>query len=129
MPKTRQDHKSLLKNLIDHFESNGLEIQYANYDGYEKPFVINRHAPDVIAFDRQNQLGYIGEVKMCNELTEDRTKEQFEDFSKKLMRTGKSERTKLPFFIAVPNECTSKLPQTLKEIGLADRDNIKVMGF
>lgn len=129
MPKSRQDHKSLLKNLIEHFTSCGLEIQYANYDGYDKPFVINRHAPDVIAFDRNAQLGYIGEAKMCSELTDERTKEQFEDFSKKLMRSGKSERAKLPFFIAVPHECTSKIPQTLKNIGLDERDNIKIIGF
>lgn len=120
---------SLLKNLIDHFTYNGLEIQYANYAGYEKPFMINRHAPDVIAFDSKKQLAYIGEAKMCVELTEPTTKEQFNDFSNKLMRSGKSEHTKLPFFIAVPNECVSKIPQTLRDCGLDRRENISVVGF
>ncbi|CAE6497471.1 MAG: hypothetical protein QXE84_07010 [Candidatus Nitrosotenuis sp.] len=129
MPKSRQDHKSLVKSLIDHFTSNGLEIQYANYDGYEKPFVINRHAPDIIAFDRQNQLGYIGEVKTCSELVEQTTREQFEDFSNKLMKSGKSERVKLPLFIAVPHECESKIPQTLRDYKLDSRKNIHVIGF
>lgn len=129
MSKRRQDHKSLIKNLIDHFSSLGLEIQYANYDGYQKPFTINRYAPDIIAFDRTKQLGYIGEAKMCTELVEERTKEQFEDFSKKLMRAGNSERAKLPFFIAVPYECNSKMTQVLKEMHLDSRDNIHVMDF
>lgn len=129
VPKSRQDHKSLVKKLIDHFVSNGLEIQYANYDGYEKPFVITRHAPDVIAFDRAKQLGYIGEAEMCNEITEQLTKEKFEDFSKKLMRGGKSERARLPFFIAVPHECNSRIPQTLRDLGINERDNIHVLSF
>jgi hypothetical protein len=129
LTKNRQDHKSLIKHLIDHFLSLGLEVQYANYEGYQKPFVINRYAPDIIALDRAKQLGYIGEAKMCTEIVEQRTKEQFDDFSKKLMKTGNSERTKLPFFIAVPHECNSKVIQTLKELHLDSRDNIHVMGF
>lgn len=129
MAKNRHDHKSLIKNLIDHFSSLGLEIQYANYKGYKKPFVINRHTPDVIAFDREKQLGYIGKAKVCTEVTEQRTKEQIEDFSKKLMRSGNSERVRLPFYIAVPHECNSKMIQTLKELHLDSRDNIHVMDF
>jgi len=129
VPKLRQDHKSLVKKLIDHFVSSGLEIQYANYTGYEKPFVITRHAPDVIAFDRTKQLGYIGEAEMCNEITEQLTKEKFEDFSKKLMRKGKSEHTRLPFFIASPHECNSRIPQILRDLGINERDNIHVLSF
>lgn len=91
--------------------------------------MINRHAPDVIAFDREKQLAYIGEAKMCAELVEPTTKEQFDDFSNKLMRTGKSEHAKLPFFIAVPHECSSKIPQTLKDCGLDKRPNISVVSF
>ena len=129
LSKSRQDHKSLIKHLIDHFTSIGLEIQYANYDKYQKPFVINRHPPDVIAFDRAKHLGYIGEAKVCTELEEQRTKEQLEDFSNKLMRSGSSERVKLPLFIAVPHECNVKLTQTLKALHLDSKDNIHVMDF
>jgi len=129
LSKKRQDHNSLIKNLIEHFSSLGLEIQYANYQGYQKPFVINRHAPDIIAFDRAKQLGYIGEAKVCTELVEQRTREQVEDFSKKLMRSGNSERAKLPLFIAVPYECNSKMIQVLKEMHLDGKDNIHVMDF
>jgi hypothetical protein len=129
LTKGRQDHKTLIKSLIDHFSSLGLEIQYANYDGYQKPFVISRHAPDVIAFDRAKHLGYIGEAKMCTELEESRTKEQFDDFSKKLMRSGTSEKARLPFYIAVPHECNSKATQTLKEMHLDSRDNIHILDF
>ncbi len=129
MPKSRQDHKSLVKNLIDHFASKGLEIQYANFENYDKPFVIKRHAPDVIAVDKQSRLAYLGEAKMCSELTNEITKQQFEDFSKTLMRTGKSEGVRLPFFIAVPNECATKITQTFRDFEIPLRENVHVLGF
>lgn len=129
MPKNREDHKSLVKHLIDHFTSLGLEIQYANYDKYEKPFVISRHSPDVIAFDRAKHLGYIGEAKVCTELEEERTKEQLSDFSSKLMKSGTSERVSLPLYIAVPHDCNSKMMQTLKTLHLDSKENIHLMDF
>ncbi|MFY9300545.1 MAG: hypothetical protein WAO91_05090 [Candidatus Nitrosotenuis sp.] len=129
MSKEHQDQKSLIKHLIDHFLSLGLEVQYADYEGYQKPFIINRHAPDIIAFDRKKQLGYIGKAKTRAELVEKTTKEQLSDFSKRLMKTGNSERARLPFFIAVPHDCNSKITQTLKELHLDSRDNIHIIGF
>lgn len=129
MSKSRQDHKSLIKHLIDHFTSLGLEVQYANYDKYQKPFPISRHAPDVIAYDRTKKIGYIGEAKVCTEIVEQRTKEQLEDYSKKVMKTGDSETTKMPFFIAIPHDCNLKMTQTLKEMHLDTRDNIHIMDF
>lgn len=125
----KQDHPSLIKGLIDHFVSSGLTIQYANYTGFDKPFVITRHAPDVIAVNPQNQLGYIGKVKLCNELGEQSTREQFTDFSKMLMKSGKSQGAKLPFFICVPQECHSKIRQTYHEFNIDWRENIQVLGI
>ena len=66
---------------------------------------------------------------MCTELGESSTKEQFDDFSKKLMRSGNSEKAKLPFYIAVPHECNSKTTQTLKEMQIDSRDNIHILDF
>lgn len=128
MPR-KQDHQSLIKGLIDHFISDGLQIQYANYEGYDKPFVITRHAPDVIAVNPKNKLGYIGKVKLCSELGEEATKEQFTDFSKMLMKSGESQGKRLPFFIAVPQECQTKIRQTYRDMDISWRENIQVLGF
>lgn len=125
----KQSHPSLIKGMIDHFVSGGLQIQYANYEGFDKPFLITRHAPDVIAVNPQNQLGYIGKVKLCSELGEQSTKEQFTDFSKMLMKSGKSQGLKIPFFIGVPQECHSKIRQTYSNFDIAWRENIQVLGF
>ncbi len=128
MPR-KQDHPSLIKGLIDHFVSGGLSIQYAKYEGFEKPFVITRHAPDVIAVNPKNQLGYIGKVKLCNELGERSTMEQFTDFAKIPMKSGRSQGAMMPFFICVPQECHSKIRQTYHDFNIAWSENIQVIGF
>ncbi len=125
----KQSHPSLIKGMIDHFVSAGLQIQYANYEGFGKPLVITRHAPDVIAVNPQNQLRYIGKVKLCSELGEESTREQFTDFSKMLMRGGKSQGLKIPFFICVPQECHSKIRHTYHNFNIPWSENIQVLGF
>jgi hypothetical protein len=129
LTKSHIDHESLVKHLIDHFTSLGLEIQYANYAKYQKPFTISRHSPDVIAMDRAKHLGYIGEAKTCVELDEQKTKEQLQDFSNKLMRSGASERIRLPLFVAVPHECSMKMAHTLRDLHLDSKENIHIMDF
>jgi len=129
LAKARQDHTSLIKRLIDHFTENGLEIRYANYDSYGKPYVIKRHAPDIIAYHKASGLAYIGEAKMCSELTAEITRQQFEDFSKTMMKSGKSGSAHLPFFIAVPNECSTKIVQTFRDFEIPLRENVHIMGF
>jgi hypothetical protein len=129
LAKARQDHASLIKRLIDHFTESGLEIQYANYENYGRPYVIKRHAPDVIAYNKANGLAYIGEAKMCGELTAEITRQQFEDFSKTVMKSGKSGAAHLPFFIAVPNECSTKITQTFRDFEIPLKENVHILGF
>ena len=127
--KGRQDHESLVKGLIDHFVGKGFEIPYANYPGYKKPFMINRHSPDVLAYDRKNNLFYIGEAKVCNELTDSLTREEFEDFPKSIMTQGKLSGTNMPFVICVPNECKTKIQETYRQFEIPWRDNIQVLSY
>ena len=127
--KGRQDHNSLVKGLIEFFEESGFQVQYARYEGYSKPFSIKRHAPDVIAMNKEKGLAIIGEAKMCSELEDQITKEQFEDYGIMLMKGGKSEKTRLPFFIAVPQECESKIPESFRQFEIPWQSNIIVKGF
>ena len=129
MVKGRQDHNSLVKGLIDYFQESGLQVQYAKYEGFSKPFSIKRHSPDVIAMNKEKGLAYIGEAKMCSELGDQITKEQFEDFGKMLMKGGKSEKMRLPFFIAVPSECESKISESFRQFEIPWQQNITVVGF
>ena len=127
--KQRQSHDSLIKRLIDYFQTKGLEISLANYEGYTKPFVIKRHSPDVMAVNRSNGLIHIGIVKLCSSLNDQTTKEEFEDFSKRLMKSSETEKIRVPFYIAVPNECQSKVKEIFRQFEIPWKDNIRVLGF
>ncbi len=117
----------LVQSLIEHFKKNGLEVKFANLSGYQSPQVIKRHSPDVLARDDNEGLAYIGLAKSCDELEESLTIEQFEDFAKRLMKSGKSEKARVPFVIAVPSECKDKVKEVFEKHSLPWRDNISVI--
>ena len=126
--KERQSHDSLIKELIGHFLEKNLEIRLANYQGYKKPIVIKRHPPDILAVDSSG-LVHIGIVKMCSSLGDQITKEQFEDYSKRLMKNSDSQKISVPLFIGVPNDCQSKVKEMFRQFEIPWKENIQVIGF
>jgi hypothetical protein len=123
------EHKKLVKGIIDHFESKGLKIISAAYDGFEKCEIIGNHEPDVIAKKSNEENYYIGEAKTCENLTTDRTMEQFEDFGNTvILKEGKT-RINIPFCIAVPKKCIDDLTSFLTEMGLGMNENIETIGI
>jgi len=125
----KHSHDSLVKGLIDYFQKMGLEIRFANYKGYSKPIVIKRHAPDVLAIDKEAGLAYIGEAKLCSELYDQITKEQFEDYPKRIIKNGRSAGKLMQFYIGVPQECHTKIKDIFKESEIPWKDNIQVLGL
>jgi len=123
------EHKKLVKGIIDHFESKGLKIISASYDGFEKCEMIGNHEPDVIAKKSNEDKYCIGEAKTCENLTTDRTREQFEDFGNAVILKEGVTRTYLPFCIAVPKKCIDDLKSYLTEMGLGMNENIETIGI
>ena len=124
-----EEHKKLVKGIIDHFESKGLKFISASYEGFEKCEVIGNHEPDVIAQKGNEESYFIGEAKTCEKLVNDRTREQFEDFGNTVILQEGSTRTYLPFCIAVPKQCIDDLKSYLQEIGLGMNENIETLGL
>ena len=127
--KQRQSHDSLIKGLIDYFQNKGLEIARANFQGYKKPSIIKRHSPDVMARDPSSGLVYIGLVKLCTSLENQITHEQFQDFSKRLMKTSNAEKVRVPLVIAVPNTCQTKVRDVFRQLEIPWKENIQVIGI
>ncbi len=127
--KERQSNDSLISGLIDYLQNKGLEISLANFQGYKKPFVIKRHSPDVMARDPSSGLVYIGLVKLCISLGDQITKEEFQDFSKRLMKSSNAEKVRVPFIIAVPNDCQTKVREIFRQLEIPWNENINVIGL
>ena len=127
--KQRQSHDSLIKGLIAYLESKGLEVSLANFQGYKKPFIIKRHSPDVMARDPSTGLIYIGLAKLCTSFEDQITKEELQDFSKRLMKSSDTEKVRVPFVIAVPTDCQSKVRDVFRELEIPWKENIHVVGI
>lgn len=127
--QTSEEHNFLIKRLIDQFLKKGLKVSLANYVNYDKPMKIKRHSPDVLAINRKNGLVYIGLTKTCNELSDNITKEQFTDFSRRLSKTQTSEKIRIPFYICVPESCKSRIKESFEEFEIPWNENIVVIGL
>lgn len=101
----------------------------ASYNGFEKCEVIGNHEPDVIAQKSNEDDYYIGEAKICENLTTERTREQFEDFGNTVILKEGATRIYLPFCIAVPKKCIDELKSYLTEIGLGMNENIETLAL
>ncbi|HXV65852.1 MAG TPA: hypothetical protein VD731_01315 [Nitrosopumilaceae archaeon] len=123
------EHKKLVKGIIDYFESKGLQIISASYEGYEKCETIGNHEPDVIAKKPDEEFYHIGEAKTCTFLSSERTREQFEDFGNVVMLKMGSTRTYLPFCIAVPKKCINDLKKYIMDYGLSMNENIETLAL
>ena len=127
--KQRQSHDSLICGLIDYFQKKGIEVVLAKFQGYKKPFLIKRHAPDVMARNPTTGLIYIGVVKLCTSLEDQITQEEFQDFSKRLMKNSGTEKVRVPLVIAVPHDCQSKVKEVFKRLKIPWNDNICIVGL
>ena len=95
----------MVKWIIDYFESKGLKIISAAYDGFEKCETIGNHEPDVIA------------------------QKPDEDFGNTIMLKTGVTRTYLPFCIAVPKKCIDDLKKYILDFGLSMNENIETLAL
>lgn len=119
-----EEHQRLLKGLIDALVKKGLRILQAAYPGYEPSGKVENHIPDIWARDDNEDLLVFGEAKTCDDLTSDRSKSQFREFSNRQMSGGKSSAKAVPFHIIVPASCQAELVAVLRSLGLNGKPNI-----
>ena len=121
-----EEHQELVKALIKALKGEGFTITHAANMSpqYPEPPKVGRHEPDIRAINDQELVAY-GEAKRCEDLGNERTKEQFEDFSNRVMTSGKSKGKNVPFHIIVPKQCEDDLWTVLKDLGLSTKSNIK----
>ncbi len=124
-----EEHQRLVRGLIDYLDSKGYKIVSADYGNFEKCEKIGSHEPDVIAYHMDNDTYTIGEAKTCEDLDSEKTREQFEDFANAVINKIGSERSLIPFCIAVPKICVKELEKKIKDYGLSLNGNIQPIGF
>lgn len=117
----------LVESLIDHFKKSNLDVKFANFSGFSSPQKIKEFTPDVLAFDPKQSLVHIGLVKNREQLEETETIDQFKEFSRRMMKTGTSEKAQVPFHIAVPKECENMVKEVFEKAAIPWKESIHVL--
>lgn len=108
-------HQKLVAALIEYFRTKlGYTILSASHNGYVDPDQHGRHEPDIVAKDSKGVL-HLAEAKVGDDIFSDTAKEQFLDFSSRVM-TGTN--TPVPFHIVVYKEDEPVLINRLNQLGL-----------
>ena len=122
------EHKRLVKFLIAYMKKKGFGITCASYTGFDQCPKTKGYIPDVKG-KNEEELNAYGEAKTCDDLDNERTKEQFKVFSNRVMTSGKSKGKVVPFYIAITKDCEKELEKTLKELELDKKPNIHRVSF
>lgn len=118
------EHKRLVESLIAYMKKEGFGITCAANPMYKQCDEIEGRIPDVGGKNTDELIAF-GEAKTCDDLDNERTKEQFKVFSSRQMSGGRSKGKTVPFYIAIPRECENELKTTLHDLGLDAKENIR----
>jgi len=116
--------KMLIKELIDFFQSKGLRIKCADYEGYNECKRIKEFVPDIIARDTETEISYIGEAKTCDDVDSQESRARYQNFSDLLMTSGLSKGKPVPLYVITPEKCISSLIRIMQELGLSGKEHI-----
>jgi len=118
---TNNEHQNLVDALVKAFIGEGYIIENADSGDYQRPPTIERHEPDIIAKSSSSGLIIIGEAKTREDLNGEISKEQFIDFSSRIMASGLLKGQAVPFHIVVKKEAAEDLRIVLASLGLSNK--------
>lgn len=126
MKNPSPEHQKLVKAAIDYFISEGFSILSADYEGFSEPNKHGRHAPDIVMKDKEGIL-HILEAKIEGDLSSETTKQQFQDFSNRIMKAS-SDHPKQPvsFHIIIYRRNASQLVKVLNSLNLDQLINKRI---
>lgn len=114
------EHKNLVDILVKALINGGYIIERADSENYSRAPKIGRHEPDIVA-KTTNGLIMIGEAKTKDDLNSETSKEQFIDFSNRVMATGLLKGKAVPFHIIVKKDAVEELRNILIYLGLGNK--------
>lgn len=115
-----QEHQNLVDALVKAFIAEGFNIETADSGSYNRPSAIGRHESDIVA-KAGNGLIIIGEAKTADDFYSETSKEQFIDFSSRVMSSGILQGQPVPFHIIVKKDAAADLRSVLQSLGLGNK--------
>ena len=117
------ENNDLVKNLIEEFQASGLEVTSANYGGFKKPQAIKDQRPDVVAWDSDKQLYYLGLVADPEKIDPENMDSKLKILSNLVMDAGSTQNARIPFYLGIPKGNLDDVAKILDENDIP-RDNV-----
>lgn len=114
----------MIKNMIQEFQKNGLEVLYAKCDGFPNPSEIQNVSPDVVGWDQFKEIYHLGIVADSTTISSDSMYDKIEILTSMMMKTGESEGKRLPFYLGVPKQASIDMEKKLKSTPQSVQENI-----
>ena len=119
------ENKHMVKNLAENFQNKGLEVLYANCDGFKDPTNVQGVQPDIVGWDSNKELYHLGIVADSETITSNSIKEKMEILSKMMLGVGASEGERLPFYVGVTKDASPIADTKIQESNLVSQGNIE----
>jgi hypothetical protein len=123
-----REHQALVGHLIKWISTEGFEIRCANYDDYEACAKVKDYIPDARGYRTDDGLVCYGESKTEDDIDNEHAREQFKEFARRVMASGKSKDKKCPFYITIDQGSETVLKRVLDELDL-DKPHVKWKAF
>lgn len=121
---TMTETQMMVKNLANKFEGKGLEVLYANCEGYPDPTKIQGVVPDIVGWDAKQELYHLAIIANSKTIPSDKTKEKMTVLSNMMMGVGSSEGKRLPFYVGIPKGDSNDAEKELAVNSAPSQENI-----
>ncbi|MDX1595660.1 MAG: hypothetical protein R3327_01835 [Nitrosopumilaceae archaeon] len=115
---------SMVKSMVTQFKDKGLDILYADCEGYPDPTEIQEVKPDVVGWDAQKELYHIGMVADSDTVSSDSAEKKLKILAGQMMGVGTSEGKRLPFYLGYPKDAETVIDNKLQEIDQQTKENV-----
>jgi len=122
-------HKKLVKCISDYAKSKGYTVTCSASLGLnECPKTEKEHVPDLKAYNSTTEVNMYGEAKATDDIDNDHTREQIDDFSG---RTMTKNNKLVPFILAVPkgSKITAQNVITSMKLTQNQKNSIEVQEY
>ena len=124
-----EDHKKLVKKIAEYAKSKRYEPSCGEALGLEKCLETDKkHVPDMKAWNKDEEVTMYGEAKTADDIENDHTRAQIQDFSNRHMTKNKKP---VPFVLGVPHGSKAEAEKVVKSMTLSDQQkkNIDIQEF
>ena len=124
-----KEHIKLVQKIAEYAKSKGYILKCAKSIGLDEcPATNEGHVPDLKAYNHTEEVWLYGEAKTADDIDNDHTREQINDFSGRTMTDNKK---LVPFILAIPTGSKTTAQRVITSMNLTEnqRKSIQIQEY